>query len=147
MSDHGGMRSPTSDPTEDALTTKNSGASDLPSTTHIFSPVFWGPAAAILPRWARGCPRKHHTPEEQAAAHVVSQQAYYERCVSFSVSLRALTLFYSNRDTLCCQGCRCYADRNGNTERSRHNVIASQPRRTRVHGMTTERVLFFVVYL
>ncbi len=147
MSDHGGTRSPTSDPTEDALTTKNSSASDLPSTTHIFSPVFWGPAAAILPQRAHGRPCKHHTPEEQAAAHAVSQQAYYERCVSFSVSLRALTLFYSNRDTLCRQGRRRYADRNGNTERSRRNVIASQPRRTQAHGTTTERVLFLFVYL
>ncbi len=43
MSDHGGTRSPTSDPTEDALTTKNSGASNpLSVLLPIFSHRFFG---------------------------------------------------------------------------------------------------------
>ncbi len=118
MSDHEGTSSPASDPTELSIATKNPGASNCPSPAFIFSPVFCGSAAAIPPRRARGRPRKYHTPEEQAAAHAVSQQAYYKRCVSFSMYLHTLSLLYSNRDTLCRQGRRRYADRNGNTERS-----------------------------
>ncbi|SJL07023.1 uncharacterized protein ARMOST_10366 [Armillaria ostoyae] len=125
MSDHEHTGTPGSDLAALVITSQNPGAwpDRFIAQPWLTFPQFVYPwsAGPILTRRAHGRPRKYDTPEEQAAAHALSQQRYYER----------------NRDSLCRRGHRRYADRSDNQERSRRNVIPHQPRRPRSQGATT----------
>ncbi len=88
MSDHKDTTLPASDPTALVITANNPGARHPCPGPHFLTIFPWS-AAPIPTHWARGRSCKYNTPDEQAAAHALSQQGYYERCISFAYGLAA----------------------------------------------------------